>query len=219
MLNEERAIVATLRAIRRGAPRAEIIAVDGGSSDQSVTLARTAADRVIDGPRGRALQMNAGARSAAACDALAFVHADTLVPPDFADQIATALADPAAVGGRFDLELDDPSPIYRMLGWLISRRSRVMRSATGDQAIFVRHDVFTRLGGYRELELCEDVDFARRLRRAGRVVCLRARVRTSARRWQRHGPLRTVVRMWTIKSLFLLGVSPQWLSRHYRDAR
>ena len=219
MLNEERVIAATLRALRRGAPDAEIIAVDGGSGDQSVALARTLADRVIAGPRGRARQMNAGARAAGPGDALAFVHADTIVPPDFARQIDTALMDAAVVGGRFDVELEDPSPVYRMLGRLISTRSRVMRSATGDQAIFVRRETFTRLGGFREIDLCEDVDFARRLRGAGRIACLRATVVSSARRWQQHGLVRTILRMWTIKSLFLLGVSPQWLNRHYRDAR
>jgi GT2 family glycosyltransferase len=102
---------------------------------------------------------------------------------------------------------------------MISTRSRVMRSATGDQAIFVRRKVFDRLGGYAEIELCEDVDFIRRMRRVGRLACLRAPVITSSRRWRSHGVARTIVRMWFIKSLFLVGVSPQWLKRHYPDTR
>lgn len=218
MLNEERAIASTLCAIRRGAPDAMIVVADGGSRDKSVALARPLADVVIDAPRGRARQMNAAA-AAARGDALAFVHADTIVPPEFAREIEAALADPGVVGGRFDVELDAHSPAYRLLAALISCRSRLMRSATGDQAIFVRRDVFTRLGGFAEIELCEDVDFARRLRRAGRVACLRARVITSARRWQSRGMLRTILMMWTLKSLFLLGVSPAWLQRRYLDAR
>lgn len=219
MLNEERAIAATLGAIRRGAPHAEIIVVDGGSSDRGVARARPLADRVIAGPHGRARQMNAGAAAATPGAALAFVHADTIVPPDFARQIELALRNATIAGGRFDLELDAPSWPYRVLETLISARSRLMRSATGDQAIFVRRDIFARLGGFQEIELCEDVDFARRLRRAGRIACLRATVVSSARRWQEHGLLRTILRMWAIKSLFLLGVSPRWLQRHYRDAR
>lgn len=219
ILNEERVIAATLRAIRRGAPDAEIIVVDGGSDDQGVAVAGPLADRVIAGPRGRARQMNAGARAASSGDALAFVHADTIVPPDFARQIDHALQDATVAGGRFDLELDDPSWAYRMVEWFISTRSRVMRSATGDQAIFVRGEIFARLGGFAEIELCEDVDFARRLRHAGRITCLRATVVSSARRWREHGLVRTILRMWAIKSLFLLGVSPRWLNRHYRDAR
>ena len=219
MLNEERAIAATLRALRRGAPDAEIIVVNGGGDDQSVAVARPLADRVIAGPRGRARQMNAGARAASPSDALVFVHADTIVPPDFARQIDRALQDTTVVGGRFDIQLDDPSWAYRMVEWFISTRSRLMRGATGDQAIFVRREIFARLGGFAEIELCEDVDFARRLRHAGRIACLRATVVSSARRWREHGLIRTILRMWTIKSLFLLGVSPRWLNRHYRDAR
>ena len=106
-----------------------------------------------------------------------------------------------------------------MVETFISWRSRLMRSATGDQAIFARREIFARLGGFHEIDLCEDVDFARRLRRAGRIACLRATVVSSARRWREHGLVRTILRMWVIKSLFLLGVSPRWLNRHYRDAR
>ena len=219
ILNEERAIAATLRAIRHGAPEAEVIVVDGGSDDGSVAIARPLADRVIVGPRGRARQMNAGAHAAMPCDALVFVHADTLVAPNFARQIERALRNTMVAGGRFDIELDDPSWAYRIVERFISTRSRVMRSATGDQAIFARWEIFARLGGFQEIDLCEDVDFARRLRRAGRIACLRATVVSSARRWREHGLVRTILRMWVIKSLFLLGVSPRWLNRHYRDAR
>src|SRR5579875_2715049 len=106
MLNEERAIEATLEALRRGAPDAEIIVVDGGSSDRSVALARARCDRVIVSARGRARQMNAGA-AAAAGDALVFVHADTLVGDGFAREIAAALTNPAVIGGRFDVAFDE----------------------------------------------------------------------------------------------------------------
>ena len=218
MLNEERAIGPALAALRSGASTAEIIVVDGGSSDRSVEIARGSPVCLLEAKRGRARQMNVGA-AAAHGDVLAFVHADTLVPPTFADDIQNALNDRAIVGGRFDLELDDRAFVCHALGWLINFRSRIMRSATGDQAIFVRRGVFDRLGGFPEIELCEDVDFARRMRRAGAVACLRAKVVTSARRWRSDGILRTVLRMWTIKSLFLAGVSPLWLKRHYADPR
>jgi rSAM/selenodomain-associated transferase 2 len=218
MLDEERAIAATLRALRAGAPDAEIVVVDGGSSDGSVAIAGPLADAVISAPRGRASQMNAGA-AASQGGVLAFVHADTIVPTDFAQHIQTVLDDAAVVGGHFDVVLDNPSLVYRLLGALISWRSRLMRSATGDQAIFVRREVFERLGGFAQIDLCEDLDFARRLRRAGRIARADASVLTSARRWRSHGMARTILRMWTIKSLFLLGVSPRWLKRHYLDAR
>ncbi|MGD0291024.1 MAG: TIGR04283 family arsenosugar biosynthesis glycosyltransferase [Candidatus Binataceae bacterium] len=218
MLNEEGAIAATLGALRIGAPAAEIIVVDGGSSDRSVEIARPGCDKLLEGPRGRARQMNAGA-SQVAGEAIAFVHADTIVPPTFACDIEAALADGLVVGGRFDLAFDVRDRALDLVAAMISLRSRVVRSATGDQAIFVRREVFERLGGYANIELCEDVDFARRMRRAGRVACLQVRVITSSRRWRRDGVVRTIVKMWIIKSLFLAGVSPAWLKRHYADTR
>jgi rSAM/selenodomain-associated transferase 2 len=218
MLNEEDAIAATLEALRTGVPAAEIIVVDGGSSDRSVEIAGPRCDKLLEGPRGRACQMNAGA-SQASGDAIAFVHADTIVPPSFAPDIKAALADGRVVGGRFDVAFDVRGRALDMVAAMISLRSRVARSATGDQAIFVRREIFERLGGYAEIELCEDVDFARRMRRTGRVACLRSRVITSSRRWRRDGIIRTIVRMWVIRALFFAGVSPAWLKRHYADTR
>jgi rSAM/selenodomain-associated transferase 2 len=218
MLNEERVIAATLEALRVGAPSAEIIVVDGGSSDRSVEVARPRCDRLIEGPRGRARQMNEGA-IASLGEALAFVHADTIVPSTFASDIEIALADARVAGGRFDLAFDTRTPTFELVAKMINLRSRMMRSATGDQAIFVRREVFDRLDGYSAIDLCEDVDFVRRMRRAGRFACLRSRVITSARRWHRAGIVRTILRMWLIKTLFLAGVSPAWLKRHYADTR
>ena len=218
MLNEGPAIGTTLAAIRAGAPDAEIIVVDGGSSDDGIVAARAASDHLLQAPRGRARQMNAGA-AVASCPVLAFVHADTMVPRSFQSDILGALANPAVVGGRFDVQLDDPSLACRLIGDLISIRSRISRTATGDQAIFVRREVFAQLGGFTDIELCEDLDFACRLKRAGRVACLRSRVLTSARRWRKDGLIRTVLRMWMIRLLYLLGVSPSRLKRMYADTR
>jgi rSAM/selenodomain-associated transferase 2 len=217
-LNEERTIAATLAAIQRGAPGAEIIVVDGGSADATGAAASALGARVIVAPRGRARQMNEGARQAGG-DVLAFVHADTIVPASFAADIAEALADPAVVGGRFDVTLDSAALPYRLIGCLISIRSRLSRTATGDQAIFVRRETFERLGGYPDIELCEDLGFARKLKRAGPVACLRSRVTTSARRWRRDGLIRTVLRMWMIRALYLWGVEPARLKRMYADTR
>jgi rSAM/selenodomain-associated transferase 2 len=218
VLNEERAIGRTLDKIRLAAPVAELIVVDGGSTDRSLQIASTLGAQTLTAPRGRARQMNLGA-AAAHGDALIFVHADTLVPAAFASDVATALADASVVGGRFDLEMDESSLAWRLLAKLISLRSRIMHTATGDQAIFVRRNVFLDMGGFAEIDLCEDIDFARRLKRRGHIACLRTRVMTSARRWRQKGLLRTVLRMWFIKSLFLAGVSPAWLRRYYADIR
>jgi rSAM/selenodomain-associated transferase 2 len=218
MLNEAATIASTLHALRRCAPDAEIIVVDGGSTDASVAIARPLCDAVISVPRGRACQMNAGARTSHG-DALVFVHADTIVPSTFAADIASALSDPAVVGGRFDVQLDASTLPYRIIGAMISLRSRISRTGTGDQAIFVRRDIFDRLAGFPDFELCEDLEFSRRLKRAGRVACLRARVTTSARRWSRDGVVRTVVRMWLIRTMYLAGVPPARLKRMYSDTR
>jgi rSAM/selenodomain-associated transferase 2 len=218
MLNESPRIAGTLNALRRAAPDAEIIVVDGGSSDASVAIARPLCGVLITAPPGRARQMNAGA-SASHGDALVFVHADTIVPRTFAADIVAALSDPAVVGGRFDVKLDASALPYRVIGAMISLRSRISRTGTGDQAIFVRRDVFDRLGGFPQLELCEDLEFSRRLKRAGRIACLRTRVTTSARRWNRDGLVRTVVRMWMIRAMYLIGVPPARLKRMYSDTR
>jgi rSAM/selenodomain-associated transferase 2 len=192
--------------------------VDGGSVDRSNDIARPLCDLLIEAPRGRAAQMNMGAVQTTG-DVLAFVHADTIVPCTFAADIEAAIADPRIVGGRFDLRLDDGHATCVLIGTLISLRSRVSRTATGDQAIFVRRHVFRTLGGFPDLPICEDLEFARRLKRIGKMACLRSRVVTSARRWRKAGIIRTVVRMWVIRSAYLAGVPPAKLVRGYGDIR
>ncbi len=219
MLNEESTIAAALSAIRTAASEAQLIVVDGGSSDRSVEVARPRCDLLVRAARGRARQMNAGAAEAGGADALVFVHADTIVPGTFASDIKVALEDPRVVGGRFDIRLDDSGFLLRLTGALISARSRISRTGTGDQAIFVRRGVFVRMGGFPEIDLCEDLEFTRRLKRLGTIACLRSRVVSSARRWRREGFATTVFKMWSIRILFLAGMSPGRLKKLYADTR
>jgi rSAM/selenodomain-associated transferase 2 len=196
----------------------EVIVVDGGSRDETAATARAAGARVLEAPRGRARQMNAGAARAAG-DVLLFLHADTTLPVGFATAVRTALADPSVVGGRFDVRLEPSSPFLALTAALINLRSRWSGIATGDQALFVRRDVFVALGGFPDVPLMEDVAFSRALKRRGRVAALRARVTTSSRRWLHHGPLRTVLLMWWLRFLYWCGVSPAELKRRYADTR
>ncbi len=207
--NEAATIAGTLARLRE-AEVLEVLVVDGSSEDGTAAIAGPLADQVIEAPPGRARQMNAGA-AAARGDVLFFLHADTAPPRGFGSAIVGACGD--AVGGRFDVELDAPGLAYRMIETAINLRSRWSGVFTGDQGLFVRRDVFESLGGYPDQPLLEDLALARAMKKRGRTAALRLRVRTSARRWQRHGVLRTVLLMWWIRALYCLGIAPERLAR------
>jgi len=179
-LNEESILVATLERARQPGVR-EIIVVDGGSTDSTRARAAPLADLVCSAPPGRAAQMNGGAARATG-DILLFLHADTRLPAGFADTVTAVCATGETIGGRFDAQLEPSSPLLWLTGELINVRSRLSRIATGDQAIFIRRRVFEQLGGYADMPLMEDIDLTKRMKRAGRIACLRDRVTTSARR-------------------------------------
>lgn len=209
---------ARIAAAVASAGACEVIVVDGGSGDDTIARARAAGAAVCEAERGRARQMNAGARRATG-DVLLFLHADTRLPPDFAAAVAGALADAAVAGGRFDLRLEPGSPFLDLTAALINLRSRLTGIATGDQALFVRRAAFDAVGGYEDIPLMEDVAFSRALKRQGRVVALRQQVTTSSRRWLEFGPLRTVLLMWWLRFLYWRGVPPAELKRRYADTR
>ena len=158
--------------------------------------------------------MNAGARMARG-DVLLFLHADTCLAEGALDAVEQAMADPGVVAGRFDVRFETARPMMRMVAWFINHRSRLSGIATGDQAIFVRRTVFATLGGYPDLPLMEDVELSRRLKRRGRLACLREKVTTSARKWKQEGVLRTILMMWLVRFLYFCGVSPAYLHRLY----
>jgi rSAM/selenodomain-associated transferase 2 len=196
-------------------PGAEVVLVDGGSTDATAAVAaRSPKVRLLPSPRGRARQMNAGARAARG-DVLLFLHADTLLPDGALAAVESAVGDPGVVAGRFDVRFDNPRPVFRMIAWFMNQRSRWSGISTGDQAIFVRREVFEALGGYPDMPLMEDVELCRRLKRRGRLAALRLRVTTSARKWEREGAVRTILLMWTIRLLCTAGISPARLHRWY----
>lgn len=201
-------------------PRHEVVVVDGGSRDRTGELSRAFPGvRVIESPRGRALQMNAGAR-AATRDVLLFLHADVELPPDALGQVTAAFADPAVVAGAFRTwTVADGRP-----GWpgfllhLADLRSRYTGLPYGDQAIFVRAGVFDRLGGFPEQLLMEDLELSRRLRRAGKILTVPARVRVSGRRFQAR-PVYFFLLVNILPFLYRAGVSPARLAAFYGNPR
>ena len=212
--NEAAGIVQVLMPLQALRDELDIILVDGGSTDGTLELA----DHAISSLPGRARQMNAGAAQADGA-VLLFLHADTQLPAGFVGMIRQAM-EPRARGdvdlttqsqwGRFDVQLAPSSPTLKLIAWMMNQRSRLTGICTGDQAIFVRRDLFNQLGGYADVALMEDIEFTSRLKRIGRAACVR---------WQQNGVLRTMALMWWLRLQYWLGVSPARLAQKYYPAR
>jgi len=196
----------------------EVMLVDGGSSDGSDMLLSASSFKWIKSQPGRAVQMNSGA---ALCksDILLFLHADTEMTRPALDAVRGAMSRAEVVGGRFDVELSGDRPVFGLVAFMINLRSRLTGISTGDQCQFVRREIFEHLGGFPEQPLMEDVEFSKRLKRAGRIACLRDKVTTSSRRWEQHGTLKTILLMWKLRLYYWLGITPDRLATIYRDAR
>lgn len=210
----ERAL-APLQALR--SQGVELIVVDGCSRDASAALARPLADRVLCTRAGRARQLNAGA-VASRRSLLLFLHVDTGLPEGAVPALLAAL-DGGFDWGRFDVSIEPATPLLRVVATMMNLRSRASGICTGDQALFMRREAYDAVGGFPQQELMEDVEISRRLRRLGRPASLRLRVRTSSRRWLRHGVVRTVLLMWWLRLRYALGARPADLARLYREAR
>ncbi|HWY72938.1 MAG TPA: TIGR04283 family arsenosugar biosynthesis glycosyltransferase [Burkholderiaceae bacterium] len=222
VLDEAAQIEASLAALADFRQRgARVIVVDGGSHDATVRLAAPLCDRVIAAPRGRALQMNAGARceEGRGADVLLFLHADVRLPREADRLIFRALSNSHACWGRFDVGLEGRSPGLGLVGALMNLRSRATGICTGDQAIFVEQGAFVALEGFAPIALMEDVEFCRRARRLSAPLALRPPVIVSARRWDQAGLARTVLRMWWLRLAYFMGADPQRLAQRYRNAR
>jgi rSAM/selenodomain-associated transferase 2 len=210
-LNEVEGIGASLDSIIKQDGAFEIIVVDGGSVDGTPIVCRPHA-RVIRGERGRAVQMNTGARSACG-EALLFLHADSLLPPNGLAKLKSALVDPRIIGGTFTLRFDSSKFFLRLIAFFTRFRSRFFHY--GDQGIFVRKSIFEGLGGFREIPIMEDIDFLRRMRKMGLVTLVGDPVTTSARRFLRNGVIRQQLFDILLVTLYFLGVSPEKLSKLY----
>src|SRR5947209_4363424 len=210
--NEEKCIESTLLTVKECAPDAEILVVDGGSSDTTVVRA-SKHTRVISAKRGRGGQLNAGV-AATQGDILLFLHADTLPEATGLRELMEVMQDERILGGAFRMRFDDTRPIYKRICENVTQRSLRTRSYTGDQGIFTRRSAFRQLGGHRAWPFMEDVDYSERMAKAGPVTLLAHEVETSARRHQRWGLLRTQLTVILIRLLYLFKIHPvayEWL--------
>ena len=216
VLNEAVGIVASLTALQPlRALGAEIILVDGGSTDGTIALAASLVDRQISCTRGRATQMNAGA-AAARGEIFVFLHADTSLPQDAFALMIDGLAASSKVWGRFDVRIDGEPWMLRVIATMMNWRSRLTGIATGDQAIFVRKADFMKVGSFPELALMEDIALSRNLGRRTAPLCLRQKVTTSGRRWSNGGVWHTIILMWRLRLLYWLGVPAEQLIKKYK---
>ena len=194
---------------------AEIIVVDGGSDDKSDSLIEARGVPLIRSARGRATQMNAGARTSQS-PFLMFLHADTRLPEHADTQVMTHLARSETSWGRFDVCIDGRSGLLPIVGAMMNLRSRLTGIATGDQALFMTRTLFEQVGGFPEQPLMEDVEICKRLKHITPPVCLRDRVVTSGRRWDQRGGWRTIFLMWQLRWAYWRGVPADQLAARYR---
>ncbi len=214
VLNEAAGIEAALAALAPLRARgAELIVVDGGSSDGTAARAMPLSDQVLNAPRGRAAQMNAGA-AAARGDVLLFLHADTRLPPNADALVLAGLTGSRRAWGRFDVRFDEGG-MLRMVAAMMNLRSRLTGIATGDQAMFVTRSAFDAVGGFPPIALMEDVTLSTRLKRVSRPLCLSARAVPSGRRWRQNGLVRMLLLMWLLRLAYFFGSDPARLAHAY----
>ncbi len=212
--NEAAVIVGTLERLQRYRKAGhQLILVDGGSGDATVSLATPWVDQLLVCAPGRARQMNHGAQQATG-DWLLFLHADTQLP-EAMDGLIKHHLQSESTWGRFDLRLSGRHWIFRIVERMINLRSRWTGIATGDQALFVCRDTFEKIGGFASIALMEDIDLSRRLKKMAAPVCISQPVITSSRRWEERGICRTIFQMWWLRLLYFCGVTPEKLVKIY----
>ncbi len=215
--NEEVGIITFLTKLQALRPECELIIVDGGSEDETVTLVEELVDDVVKSDKGRALQMNVGAAMASA-PTLLFLHADTFLPKDAFQQIQQAIKK-GFQWGRFDIKLTGKSLVLKIVAWMMNKRSCLTGISTGDQALFVDKTLFDELGGYANIALMEDIELSSKLKKQARPYCVKTKVISSSRRWLSFGVTNTILLMWWLRLRYFLGTDPTDLEQLYRKGQ
>ena len=217
-LNEERALARALGALPRSW---KALVVDGGSTDRTVEIARELGQSVVQCSPGRAAQMNLGARtlSAQGIDVLLFLHADGMLPPTAAIDVAEILNDAETVGGAFSLAVENGGPLLRIITGMANLRSRHLSLPYGDQGVFCRVASFESAGGFPDVPLMEDVALVRRLRAMGKIRIADSPILNLDRHWSRLGPVLTTLVNWSAMILYTVGVSPSRIAPVYARLR
>ena len=217
-LNEQQTIASAIASATQAGAH-EVIVVDGGSTDQTTQIAARHAAVLTSEQSGRAVQQNLGAQHAVG-DVLLFLHADCRLTPDsISDLVGRLSSSPETIAGCFRQRIDQSGFRYRSLEAGNLWRARVLKSAYGDQGIFIRTSAFHELNGFPDVCFLEDLLLMKQLRRAGRIVVLDSHIEVSARRWQQRGVLRQTLRNWLIVALAHLGASPDRLAKFYPNDR
>ena len=217
MLNEAARIASVIQQIEK-IEEIEIIVVDGGSVDNTVEVVYSLGVNVISTQRGRALQMNTGAKMASG-EILLFLHADTVLPQGFAELVRDALNKSGVIAGAFELKIEGRHKGLRLIEKMVSLRSHFFQLPYGDQAIFIKAETFNQFGGFPELVIMEDFEFINRLKRYGKIKILPISVITSGRRWQQLGILKTTLINQIMILGYYLGIPPEKLANFYRKKR
>ncbi len=214
ILNEETKIQACLMQLQGFRVKGiEVIVVDGGSVDKTPQLVEGLCDQFVSAVPCRAVQMNAGARQARG-EIILFLHVDTQLPEDFLEIINSIETDNHC-WGRFDVKLSGKRHAFRVIEWMMNLRSRLTGIATGDQVIFMTQKIYRTVGGFPEIALMEDIAMSRKLRKIHSPLCLRQRVTTSSRRWEKHGIASTIIKMWWLRFSYFMGIDPARLAKQY----
>lgn len=211
--NEASHLPSLLNALqKRKSENTEVIVVDGCSEDDTLNVICQRKNRILHSEPGRAQQMNTGARHAKG-EYLWFLHADSKVDFDFESIIESGLKNKK--WGWFNVRLSNTKIIFRVIESMMNYRSKITSVATGDQGIFIHKNIFIEQGLFPSIALMEDVKFSKKIRSSESPFISDTPLETSARRWEENGPIRTIFKMWTLRLLFFIGASPNWLNKQY----